>query len=79
MKFFRHRPKATLLKSWPSGVGWGYNRGNCFTCVYIGKYFKKLQLRNHWTRKAEIYMELSYIVQKHVIKVMAPGYRVGSK
>jgi hypothetical protein len=43
------------VKSWPRGVWWGHNRGKWFLHVFMfGKYFKSL-LRNHWTRKAEIY------------------------
>ena len=30
-----------------------------FTYDYIGKIFKNLLLKNHWARKAEIYMEAS--------------------
>jgi hypothetical protein len=28
-----------------------------FACVYVRKYFTNLLLRNHWTRKADIYMK----------------------
>jgi hypothetical protein len=37
LKFTRHNAKASLLKSWPPGVRWDHSKGNCFSCVYIGK------------------------------------------
>ena len=43
---------------------WGYDgatiRDQSFTYDYIGKIFKNLLLKNHWARKAEIYMEASW-------------------
>ena len=42
----------------------GYNGATIgdqsFTYDYIGKIFKNLLLKNHWTRKAEMYMEASW-------------------
>jgi hypothetical protein len=36
------------------GPQWGKT---IFTCVYVGKIFLNLLLKNHWARKAEIYMK----------------------
>jgi hypothetical protein len=40
-------------------MGWGGTtiRKTVFACVYIGKYFENILLKNHWFRKAEIYMK----------------------
>jgi hypothetical protein len=38
------------------GVEWGHNRVNCFyMCLQWKKYFENL-LKNHWAKRAEIYM-----------------------
>jgi hypothetical protein len=49
--------KGSLLKAWPPGMGWGYNRGKSFyMCLCKGNTFKGL-LKNHWTIKGKIYMK----------------------
>jgi hypothetical protein len=57
MKVFGQSTNASFIKSWPTGVGLGHNRETVFTCLYVGKYFKNLLVRNHWARKAEIQMK----------------------
>ena len=49
-----------------------------FTYDYIGKIFKNLLLKNHWARKAEIYMEASwYRGDSSLFKSWPPGVRWG--
>jgi hypothetical protein len=62
-----------LLKSCPTGVEWGHNRGNFFTCVYIGKYFKNL-FQEPLARKAEILIHKHFLtlVQKQVCLNQGP-------
>jgi hypothetical protein len=56
-KAFRLNIKASLLKSWPQMSDGATIGENVFVCVYIGNYFKKFLFKNHWTKKAEIYMK----------------------
>ena len=49
-----------------------------FTYDYIGKLFKNLLLKNHWARKAEIYMEASwYSGDSCLFNSWSPGVRWG--
>jgi hypothetical protein len=42
----------------PRGSGGATIGETIFTCVYIGKIFKNLLLKNHRARKVQIYMEV---------------------
>jgi hypothetical protein len=54
-----------LLKSWPPGVRWGHNRGNClYRCLYGGNIFKIFS-RSTGSEKLKFTWKLSDIVQSH--------------
>jgi hypothetical protein len=65
-----------MLKSWPPGVVWGYNRGNC---VYLGKiYLKSSQEPLGKTKPLKFTSKLSDIVHNHIFKkIMATVGELG--
>jgi NADH:ubiquinone oxidoreductase subunit 5 (subunit L)/multisubunit Na+/H+ antiporter MnhA subunit len=48
-----------------------------FTCVYVGKYFKTLLLKNGFARKAEIYMKAIYHSTKIMVCRVSDGATIG--
>jgi hypothetical protein len=55
MEASKHTIDLSLLKSWPPGVRWGHNRGNCFyICLIYRKHFSKLLNKNHCQKKESL-------------------------
>jgi hypothetical protein len=75
MKAFWYSTKTSLLKSWPPGVGWGHNRGNCFyKCLHKEKKKHFENLKNHCTKRAEIYIKaLWHSTGDNLLKSWPPG------
>jgi hypothetical protein len=68
-----------FFKSWPTGVGWGHNKGNLFLHVLIKGIFKRSSQKNQWAHRAQIYIKVFGYRTNASLLVIAPGGPVGAR
>jgi hypothetical protein len=60
------------VKTMTHGVsGWGHNRGNCFTCVHIGKIFAKSSAEPLCQKSWNLHESFLTLCKSKFVKIMA--------